>query len=767
MPAILFTPRSIGALANMLVASGLALYLWTIIPKTRLRRLFALYFFYGALVLLLFFIRGIYRHPLIEASIPLQYILSTISTAYGLQFVISFPYNDPRPSSKRAYWFSLSTIILSLPTVIRYIYIGWQFDQWVTEPLGVIALFTVLHWIIVVVILCKRTRDFSRLDTPTLTAWQAMRFPTNRTARATRNFALYYFAILVLPFVNIAVNTGALSLDTYYITFNLTVIISYISFVLIYLNNTPDPTSFMPKLQLATLLLIIGMLGAVGQISSLQTSQQIDAQRNIQIDMVLGQLQENNHSTEQIVSPIEGVDYLTVYPISLLREHKSSSNQFHVLSDNTKQPQDELAENYFIPDLEFIVESRIDPTRRQFYYRLADGRITDRKPYNIAQIVYFEQYNEMLYEFGFNYEYSLTRVHTTASYFIVAIVTSALAILFVLPGFFNSVLIKPLNNLLLGVQQVEAGNLNYNVPIKYSDEIGRITNSFNQMIRSIREKNEELAEANQTLEEKVIARTAELEQATTEAQAARQEAESANKAKSSFLANMSHEIRTPLNAIIGYSELIKEEAEDNANEEMVGDLVRIETSGRHLLSLINDILDISKIESGNIELFYEEFKLDKLIEEIAIMMGNTIQKNDNILEVAYNTDLVDIYIDYTRVRQIILNLLGNAAKFTQRGRVTLQVTSEERNGQQFYNIAIQDTGVGISAKQLTHIFKPFRQADNSTTRNFGGTGLGLSITHHLCQILHGEIHVESAIGRGSTFIVTLPMTAAPNTQSST
>jgi len=254
-------------------------------------------------------------------------------------------------------------------------------------------------------------------------------------------------------------------------------------------------------------------------------------------------------------------------------------------------------------------------------------------------------------------------------------------------------------------------------------------------------------------------------------QLAKESAEAASIAKSSFLANMSHELRTPLNAIIGYSEMLQEETEDLGDEEITSDLNKIRISGKHLLSLINDILDISKIEAGRMDLYLETFNIGELIDDIAATAKPLVEKNGNIFEVKKFTDIEEMHADMTKVRQILLNLLSNAAKFTQNGKITLAVSQGMLNfpGEKSKNneslssdlecliFTCTDTGIGMTFEQLEQIFKPFIQGDASTTRKYGGTGLGLAISQSFCQMMGGKLTVESQEGRGSKFTIKLPI----------
>lgn len=248
-------------------------------------------------------------------------------------------------------------------------------------------------------------------------------------------------------------------------------------------------------------------------------------------------------------------------------------------------------------------------------------------------------------------------------------------------------------------------------------------------------------------------------------QMALEAAEAASTAKSAFLANMSHELRTPLNAIIGYSEMLQEEAEDVGAEELLPDLDKIRRSGKHLLALINDILDISKIEAGRMDLYLESFDVGTLLEEVAATAQPLVEKNGNTLEVQKITELGEMKADSTKVRQVLLNLLSNAAKFTENGIIKLIVyrESEEKlnadaplSPSEFLIFQCVDMGIGMSSEQLQHIFQPFMQADASTTRKYGGTGLGLAISQRFCEMMGGEIMVESVVGMGSIFTVKIP-----------
>jgi len=242
--------------------------------------------------------------------------------------------------------------------------------------------------------------------------------------------------------------------------------------------------------------------------------------------------------------------------------------------------------------------------------------------------------------------------------------------------------------------------------------------------------------------------------------AARREAEAANSAKSQFLASMSHELRTPLNAIIGYSEMVQEEVEDLGQPGLASDVTKIRTAGRHLLALINDILDLSKIEAGKMELYLETFELQGLLEEVATTIQPMVEKNGNRLVVSTPAEPGRMHADLTKVRQILLNLLSNACKFTQGGTITLTLEREDdlSSGGKAVAVAVSDTGVGMTPVQMDRLFEAFAQAEASTTSKYGGTGLGLAITKRFCEMMGGDVTVRSEAGRGSTFTVRLPAT---------
>ena len=236
------------------------------------------------------------------------------------------------------------------------------------------------------------------------------------------------------------------------------------------------------------------------------------------------------------------------------------------------------------------------------------------------------------------------------------------------------------------------------------------------------------------------------------AEAAQRAAEEASQTKSAFLANMSHELRTPLNAIIGYSEMIIEEATD-AMQDIVPDLQKIQGSGKHLLALINDILDLSKIEAGKMTLYLEDFDVAQMLHDVASTIRPLMEKNGNTLEMNYAPDSLGTMLgDLTKTRQVLFNLLSNASKFTKEGKVSL---AAERQGGRF-TFRVSDTGIGMTPEQMGKLFKEFSQADDSTTRKFGGTGLGLAICKRFCEMMGGKIEVTSKSGVGSTFTVILP-----------
>jgi signal transduction histidine kinase/DNA-binding response OmpR family regulator len=308
------------------------------------------------------------------------------------------------------------------------------------------------------------------------------------------------------------------------------------------------------------------------------------------------------------------------------------------------------------------------------------------------------------------------------------------------------------------------------------DEIASLIHSFNSMLTTIQQRDQEvqgartiaeearerlrdsnarLEETNRTLDQKVRERTGELERAVLAA-------ERANQAKSAFLAKMSHELRTPMNAIIGYSEILLEEAEEGADGATASDLTKILGAAKHLLSLINDVLDLSKIEAGKMELFLEDFDVLSAIRDVASTVEPLVQKKANALQIDCDESIGSMRADVTKVRQILFNLLSNASKFTEQGRVRLNVRRESFKGREWIVMAVSDSGIGMKPEEVARLFQAFTQADSSTASKYGGTGLGLAISRQFARLMGGDIFVESAVGAGSTFTVRLPVEVRPS-----
>jgi signal transduction histidine kinase len=306
-----------------------------------------------------------------------------------------------------------------------------------------------------------------------------------------------------------------------------------------------------------------------------------------------------------------------------------------------------------------------------------------------------------------------------------------------------------------GVHSLLARKLLARTPIPGDAAIARLQaivgeRSRDELMADVQLQNVELEKHRQHLEDTVAKRTVQLRDAIDEA-------ESANQAKSQFLANMSHELRTPMNAIVGYTEMLIEDAGDSGQEETVPDLERILAASKHLLTLINDVLDLSKIEAGKMELYCESFELRELIDDTASTVRSLVATNGNRLVLGIDDGLGLVHADVTKVRQSLFNLLSNASKFTSDGTITLSARREPRDEGEWIVLQVADTGVGVPTEKLDKVFEEFSQADASTTREYGGTGLGLPITKRFCTMMGGWIDAQSEIGKGTTFTIHLPV----------
>ena len=299
-------------------------------------------------------------------------------------------------------------------------------------------------------------------------------------------------------------------------------------------------------------------------------------------------------------------------------------------------------------------------------------------------------------------------------------------------------IINAVSRLKEGARALGEGKLDHRIRVHDTDELGELASAFNEMAESLAEAQRQLDQTNRSLEE------------------AMDQANEANKAKSAFLANMSHELRTPLNAIIGYADLLKDESLDVGNTAPVADLEKILRAARHLLTLINDVLDLSKIEAGRLELVFEEFDVRAIVDDVVMISERLVEKNGNKLVVRADEELGSMHADPTKVRQSLFNLVSNAAKFTSEGEIRIDVKRRGEPGNEWFEFAVADTGIGLTPEQLGKLFQAFVQAEASTSRKYGGTGLGLALSRKLCRLMGGDITVESEYGKGSVFTIRLP-----------
>lgn len=344
----------------------------------------------------------------------------------------------------------------------------------------------------------------------------------------------------------------------------------------------------------------------------------------------------------------------------------------------------------------------------------------------------------------------------------VALVSGIIFVVCVLAVFAISTLVTgPLHHIVETVEQISKGDLTKRTTIKSEDEVGQLGRSFNFMIDRLEYTYHELESLSHDLERRVDVRTQELQweiierkHTEKELKKAKEAAESANRSKSDFLSKMSHELRTPLNSVIGFANILRKNKKENLSKQELTFISRILTNGKHLLVLINDILDLSRIEAGKMVSEMRPVSIEELVKDTVNLLESQVSEKEVKLLANVPESMGPIETDLIKLKQVIINLVGNSIKFTEKGSVTVSVTADPATNKPI-QIDVIDTGIGIPNDQLKRIFEAFQQADNSTARRFGGTGLGLTISKSLCQLMGYDLKVESEVGTGSTFSIIL------------